>query len=117
MDTHRWAAEDSILALVDMKRLLENDLIPYVDSSMPVIIGGDFNSCSHLDWTHKAAPIHFGYIAEELPVSRYMLDKGFRDTFREINPDELERGEGTYAVIYGQSQTLVLILFIVKVME
>ena len=40
MDTHRWAAEDSILALVDMKRLLENDLIPYVDSSMPVIIGG-----------------------------------------------------------------------------
>ena len=105
MDTHRWAAEDSILALVDMKRLLENDLIPYVDSSMPIIIGGDFNSCSHLDWTHKAAPIHFGYIAEELPVSRYMLDKGFRDTFREINPDELERGEGTYAVIFGQSQT------------
>ena len=34
-----------------------------------------------------------------------MLDKGFRDTFREINLDELERGEGTYAVIFGQSQT------------
>lgn len=105
MNTHRWAVEDSTLALADMKRLLENDLIPYADVSMPVIIGGDFNSCSHLDWTHKAAPIHFGYVAEELPVSRYMLDKGFKDTFREVNPDELERGEGTYAVIFGQSQT------------
>lgn len=105
MDTRKWVAEDSLLALVDVKRLLENDLYPHVDASMPAIIGGDFNSCSHLDWTHKAAPIHFGYVAEELPVSRYMLNEGFKDTFREVNPDELERGEGTYAVIFGQSQT------------
>lgn len=105
MDSRKWVAEDSLLALVDIRRLLENDLYPHVDASIPAIIGGDFNSCSHLDWTHKAAPIHFGYVAEELPVSRYMLNEGFKDTFREINPDELERGEGTYAVIFGQSQT------------
>lgn len=105
MDTRQWVAEDSLLALVDMKRLLENDLYPYVDTSIPAIIGGDFNSCSHLDWTSKAAPIHFGYMAEGLPVSRYMLNEGFKDTFREKHADELERGEGTYAVIFGQSQT------------
>lgn len=105
MDTRKWVAEDSILALVDIKRLLEDDLYPYVDASIPAIIGGDFNSCSHLDWTHRAAPIHFGYVAEDLPVSRYMYSEGFKDTFREKNPDELLRGEGTYAVIFGQSQT------------
>ena len=46
------------------------------------MIGGNPKvMCSHLDWTYKAAPIHFGYIAEELPVSRYMLDKGFETSF------------------------------------
>lgn len=105
LDTDKWAAEDSLLGLVDIKRLMENDLYPHVRASMPIIIGGDFNSCSHLDWTPKAASLHSGYVAEKLPVSRYMLEEGFRDTFREKNPDELERGEGTFAVVYGQLQT------------
>ena len=100
-----WVAEDSILGLVDIQRLIENDLSPYISESTPIIIGGDFNSGSHLDWTHKAAPLHFGYVAEELPISRYMQNNGFKDTFREIYPNEVERGEGTFAVIYGQSQT------------
>lgn len=105
MNPDGWAAEDSILGLKDMERLLEKDLYPYVGSSMPAIIGGDFNTCSHLDWTPRAASLHFGYVAEKLPVSRYMLGEGFKDTFREMHPDEVERGEGTYAVIFGQSQT------------
>lgn len=33
-----------------------------------------------------------------------MLDEGFKDSFREINPDEVARPEGTFAVIYGQLQ-------------
>lgn len=34
-----------------------------------------------------------------------MYEEGFKDSFRVLHPDELERGEGTYAVIFGQSQT------------
>ena len=105
MDPRQWAAEDSILGMEDMKRLLINDCYPYLTSSMPAIIGGDFNAGSHLDWTRKAASLHFGYAAEDLPISRYMYEEGFKDSFRVLHPDELERGEGTYAVIFGQSQT------------
>ena len=33
-----------------------------------------------------------------------MLDQGYKDSFREINPDEIARPEGTFAVIYGHLQ-------------
>lgn len=105
LDSHRWAVEDSILGLADIQRLLKDDYYPHALASMPAIIAGDFNSFSHLDWTAKAAPLHFGYVAEELPISRFMQEKGFKDTFREKHPDELVRGEGTFAVIFGQLQT------------
>lgn len=105
MEPSIWVKEDSILGLIDIKRLLENDYYPYADQVDAAILGGDFNSCSHLDWTPKAASLHFGYVAEKLPISRYMYGQGFRDSFREAHPDELQRGEGTYAVIFGQSQT------------
>lgn len=104
MDPRQWVAEDSLLGLKDIKRLLVNDCYPFIDSSMPVIIGGDFNSASHLDWTKKAASLHYGYVAEGLPISRCMYEEGFKDSFRENHPDEWERGEGTYAVILGQNQ-------------
>lgn len=65
---------------------------------------GDFNSCSHLDWTKEAAPIHFGYGPVAFPISAYMLREGYTDSFREVNPDEVARHEGTYAVIFGQLQ-------------
>ena len=33
-----------------------------------------------------------------------MQEKGYKDSFREINPDEIKRPEGTFAAIYGQLQ-------------
>lgn len=104
-DPRIWIAEDSTLALVDMQHILEKDTKPYLtDKDMPVIIGGDFNSCSHLDWTAAAAPIHFGYGPVPFPTTIYMQNEGYKDSFREINPDEVSRPEGTFAVIYGQLQ-------------
>lgn len=104
-DPRIWAAEDSLLALVDMKHILEKDTKPYLtDEDMPVIIGGDFNSCSHLDWTAAAAPIHYGYGPVPFPTTLYMQNEGYKDCFREINPNEVSRPEGTFAVIYGQLQ-------------
>lgn len=104
-DPRIWVAEDSILALVDMKHILEKDTKPYLtDDDTPVIIGGDFNSCSHLDWTAAAAPIHYGYGPVPFPTTIYMQEEGYKDSFREINPDEIRRPEGTFAVIYGQLQ-------------
>lgn len=104
MDPQKWVAEDSILGREDIELLLKNDCYPHTQRTTPIIIGGDFNAGSHLDWTSKAASLHFGYSAELLPISRYLYQEGFKDSFREKHPNELERGEGTYAVIFGQSQ-------------
>lgn len=53
----------------------------------PIVMSGDFNSGSHLDWIEKARDIHYGY-AIEWPVSKEMVNVGFIDSFRElhINP-------------------------------
>lgn len=100
-----WVAEDSIRPLIDIKNILEKDTKPYLQPGMSVIIAGDFNSCSHLDWTSAAAPFHYGYGPVSFPASRYMQEEGFLDSFRQINPDETIRPEGTYAVLYNQLQT------------
>ena len=98
-----WVAEDSILPLADTRRMLEKDINPILAKrNMPVILGGDFNSSSHLDWTKRAASFHFGYGPVPFPTSRYLLEKGYKDSFRELHPDEVARPEGTYAGIFGQ---------------
>ena len=105
LDTDVWCQEDSLLTLTDVKRNIKEDIQPYKKEKMDVIIGGDFNSCSHLDWTKRASHLHYGYTADRLPVSRYMIKQGYTDTFRSIHTNEVERPEGTYAVIFGHRQT------------
>lgn len=98
-----WVAEDSILPMADVRQMLDTDLAPVLKHrDMPVILGGDFNSCSHLDWTARAAHLHYGYGPVAFPVSRFLMERGYKDSFRETNPDEVNRPEGTFAGIYGQ---------------
>ena len=69
-------------------------LQPWIDNAAaePVIVAGDFNSMSHLDWSEAYRHLHGG-VAVDWPVSRAMTDAGFRDTFREAHPDvEARRG-------------------------
>lgn len=56
--------------------------------SIPIIMGGDFNSHSHLDWTSATKDMynHGGHIIN-WTVSNKMIEAGFKDSFREINPD------------------------------
>ena len=59
--------------------------------SIPVIMGGDFNVHSHLDWTeatknlynHNGAVVHW-------TVSEEMLKANFKDSFRELNPNPVK---------------------------
>lgn len=100
----QWVSEDSVLALADIKDILTLDVYPNLKADMPVILTGDFNSCSHLDWTERAKPLHYGYGPVEFPVSRYMYSQGFKDSFREMHPDEVEWQCGTVSAIWGQMQ-------------
>lgn len=98
-----WVAEDSTLSMVDTQKMLELDLAPVLKrQEMPVILGGDFNSCSHLDWTQETAHLHGGHGPVAFPTSRFLAERGYKDSFREVHPDELARPEGTFAGIYGQ---------------
>lgn len=49
-----------------------------------VIVAGDFNSNSHLDYT-EAAKDQYGLVVEWL-VTKTMTDAGFHDAYRDLNP-------------------------------
>ncbi|MFI3261837.1 MAG: endonuclease/exonuclease/phosphatase family protein [Rikenellaceae bacterium] len=74
----------------DELRAILNTIAPYLAEadSIPVIMGGDFNIHSHLDWTEATKDMyHHGGAVVEWPVSKLMERAGFRDSFREANPD------------------------------
>lgn len=56
--------------------------------SIPVILGGDFNTHSHLDWTEATRDLYrHGGAVVAWPVSRELERNGFIDSFRELHPD------------------------------
>lgn len=66
--------------------------------NMPIIIGGDFNSASHLDWTEETQQFHYNKVVE-WPVSKLMIDQGYTDSFREAHPDPSKTLEGTWGFL------------------
>ncbi|MBA6152809.1 endonuclease/exonuclease/phosphatase family protein [Gelidibacter maritimus] len=60
------------------------------DETNPVILMGDFNEPSHLDWTEKAAQRfdHNGVVIK-WPSTYALYQNGFTDAYREFHPDEL----------------------------
>jgi exonuclease III len=95
---------DSLIAGEKTTRLKEiTAILRSVDSlekalNMPVIIGGDFNSGSHLDWIESTRESHYNKIVE-WPVSKLMINKGYKDSFREVNPDPTKTLEGTWGFL------------------
>lgn len=72
-----------------MATALLDRLRAYVpDESSTVILGGDFNTLSHLDWSadHAQAPGHGGLVLD-WPVMRMFELAGFTDSYRHANPD------------------------------
>ena len=62
----------------------------HLDSDVPVLVGGDWNCPSHLDWTADTARVYRFRRALPLPVSRAMADAGFADAFRVVHPDPVQ---------------------------
>jgi len=95
---------DSLIRGEGTSRLKEIEAIMNsVDSleknlNLPVIIGGDFNSGSHLDWIESTKEAHYGKIVD-WPVSSLMKERGYTDSFREVHPDPLETMEGTWGFL------------------
>jgi exodeoxyribonuclease III len=60
----------------------------------PVVLAGDFNEPSFLDWTNKAAGMELCPVQVMWPSAKAFYDAGMRDAFRDVYPDETtHRGE------------------------
>ena len=70
------------------------ELKPFIEQAdrTPLIIGGDFNSPSKLDWTDATADWHQG-LAIDWPVSKQMLEAGFIDSYRQVHRDPRQHQE------------------------
>ena len=81
-----------IRSIIDEVNDLEKEL------NMPIIIGGDFNSGSHLDWVESTKGFHYDKVVE-WPVSKFMIDNAYIDSFREANPDLTNTLDGTWGFL------------------
>ncbi len=63
-------------------------LATLAEAGYPVVLTGDFNEPSSLDYTAQTVGAHDGVTGPvPWPVSTALFDIGFTDTFREIHPD------------------------------
>jgi endonuclease/exonuclease/phosphatase family metal-dependent hydrolase len=68
----------------------------------PLVVAGDFNSPSHLDWEHNTASLHRGLVVP-WPVSRAMAKAGFVDAFRSIHTDVVDEPGYTWSPRFSQA--------------
>lgn len=57
--------------------------------TVPIIVAGDFNSPSHLDWIKSTSGIHCN-TSFQWPVTKLMADKKFVDSYRYLYPNPLQ---------------------------
>lgn len=72
----------------------------HLDGGVPLLVGGDWNCPSHLDWTPLTARVFRFRRALDLPVSRAMSRHGFDDLFRVLHPDPLRRPGITWSPLH-----------------
>jgi exodeoxyribonuclease-3 len=61
-----------------------------------VLVTGDFNEPSALDWTEGAAQAGLHPLAVEWPTTRRLMARGFQDAYRAVHPDPVARPAFTW---------------------
>jgi len=85
-------------------RLILSELRQFImrKSEVPIIVAGDFNSGSHLDWTDRNHVNYYG-LTVAYPVSQQMVNAGFQDSYRELYQDESANLGQTWSPIFKSS--------------
>ena len=71
----------------------------HLDGKLPLLVGGDWNSPSHLDYGESTKHLHRGLVVP-IPTSLAMKKVGLIDTFREVYPDPLKNPGVTWSPLY-----------------
>ncbi|MFT5115050.1 MAG: endonuclease/exonuclease/phosphatase family metal-dependent hydrolase [Parasphingorhabdus sp.] len=93
---------DEIMEIEKQVRLngltIHRQVLPELAAAgVPVFVGGDFNTPSHLDYKPEAVAVmqlargEKNVFALEWPVSKALQDLGFRDSYRDIYPDAVAK--------------------------
>ena len=79
------------------------EMTPSIDKGERVLLCGDFNEPSHLDWTDRAAVagFHFRQMIS-WPCSRKIIAAGMKDSLRMVCPDELGYPALTWTPVPGE---------------
>ncbi len=85
-------------------RFILSEIQPFIRNSdrVPVVLAGDFNSGSHLDWTESNKELYYGLVVN-YPVSNALLQKGFADSYRTLFPDETTHPGQTWSPIFNET--------------
>ncbi|SMO52401.1 Exonuclease III [Saccharicrinis carchari] len=95
------STEEEAIAAANKTRKKEVDkLVKIVEEKIkdgwPVIVTGDFNEPSHLDWTQAAAAAGIKKIKVEWPSTRAFTNIGMKDAYRSYRPDEVKYPGNTW---------------------
>ncbi len=69
----------------------------------PLLLTGDLNEPSHLDWTAATASQHGGVGPVAWPVSEALVKAGLRDSYREVHPDPATAPGNTWGGVAGST--------------
>lgn len=72
--------------------------------SIPVLLFGDFNAPSHLDWTEDTASAHCDVGAVDWPTSKVPTDAGMTDSLRVVDPDPVSDPHITWSPIFKDNE-------------
>ena len=75
----------------------------HLEADLPVLVGGDFNCPSHLDWTEDTALVYRFRRALPLPVSLAFIEAGFADAYRAVYPEPVQHPGITWSPLYRGS--------------
>jgi endonuclease/exonuclease/phosphatase family metal-dependent hydrolase len=91
--THSERAKQTHALIARLKKLR------HLDGSLPLLVGGDWNSPSHLDYGAETQHLH-RKLTLSLPSSLALEQAGFTDTFRAIHPSALKTPGSTWSPLY-----------------
>ncbi len=97
-------ATEREVRLSSMQTLLPS-AVQLMGAEWPVLVTGDFNEPSHLDWTAATADQHGGLGPMAWPVSEALVEAGLRDAYRSAHPDPVTHPGHTWGGVAGNPST------------
>jgi endonuclease/exonuclease/phosphatase family metal-dependent hydrolase len=76
----------------------------HCNAEIPLLVGGDWNCPSHLDWTEDTAKVYRFRRALDLPVSLAMQEAGLVDAFRAVHPEPVQAPGITWTPLFRGSE-------------